>query len=57
MKRKLKTSLFTATLDLEKVREYQYRYLLNKKNWRNDADADKYVPTPFGDSENSVVVV
>jgi hypothetical protein len=55
--KKLKTVVFTVTLDLAKGREYQFRYLLDKKNWENDAYAGKYVPTPFGDSENSVVVV
>jgi len=55
--KKLKSGGFTATLDLSKGREYQFRYLLDKKNWENDRDADKFVPTPFGDSANSVVVV
>jgi len=55
--KKLKTGVFTVTLDLGKGREYQFRYLLDKKSWENDMDADKFVPTPFGDSENSVVVV
>ena len=55
--KKLKTGVFTTTLDLEKGREYQFRYLLGKKNWENDSDADKFVPTTYGDSENSVVVV
>ena len=55
--KKQKTGEFTTTLDLEKGREYQFRYLFDKKNWVNDRDADKFVPTPYGDSENSVVVV
>jgi 1,4-alpha-glucan branching enzyme len=55
--KKLKTGDFTATLDLEKGREYQFRYLLDQKNWENDMDADKFEPSPFGDSENSVLVV
>lgn len=55
--RKLKSGAFTTTLDLELGREYQFRYLLDKKNWQNDADADNFVPTPYGDSENSVIVL
>jgi len=55
--RKLKSGAFTTTLDLEQGREYQFRYLLDKKNWENDIEADKFVITPFGDSENSVVVL
>ena len=53
--KKLKKGAFTATLNLEKGREYQFRYLLDNKNWQNDGDADRFVPTPFGDSENSVI--
>jgi 1,4-alpha-glucan branching enzyme len=55
--KKLKTGAFTTTLDLEKGREYQFRYLLDNKIWENDADADKYVLTPFGDCENSVIAL
>ena len=55
--KKLKTGEFTATLDLEKGKEYQFRYLLDQKNWENDMGADKFEPTPFGDSDNSVLVV
>ena len=55
--KKLKTGAFTTTLNLKKGREYQFRYLLDDKNWENDADADKYVPTPFGDCENSVIAL
>ncbi len=55
--RRLKTGAFTTTLDLEKGREYQFRYLLDDKIWGNDADADNYVPRPFGDCENSVIAL
>jgi 1,4-alpha-glucan branching enzyme len=53
--KKLKKGAFTTTLDLEKGREYQFRYLLDNCYWQNDGDADKFVPTPFGDSKNSVI--
>lgn len=55
--KKLKTGTFKITIDLPLGREYQYRYLLDNKTWENDWDADKYVPSPYGDSENSVVIV
>lgn len=43
------------TLELERGREYQFRYLVNGEQWQNDPNADNYVPNPFG-SENFVVV-
>jgi 1,4-alpha-glucan branching enzyme len=55
--KKLKNGTFTVTIDLQRDREYQYRYLVDSTKWENDWNADKYVPTPYGDSENSVVVV
>jgi 1,4-alpha-glucan branching enzyme len=57
MMKKLKDGTFTATVDLEKDREYQFRYLVDSKKWENDWNADKYVPTPYGDGDNSVVIV
>lgn len=56
MKRK-KNGVFTATLDLQKGQEYQFRYLLGQDHWENDAEADKVAPTPFGNALNSVIVV
>ncbi len=55
--KKLKSGAFTATLDLEPGKEYQFRYLLDNEIWENESDADKSTPTPFGDSENSVIVI
>ncbi|MBX3066796.1 MAG: isoamylase early set domain-containing protein [Anaerolineae bacterium] len=45
---------FSITLELDPDREYQYRYLVNGKEWHNDWDADRYVPNPFS-GDNSVV--
>ena len=56
MKRR-KDGSFTVTLELATQREYQYRYLIDGSEWENDWNADEYVPTPYGDSENSVVVL
>ena len=55
--RKLKNGSFTVTIDLEPNKEYQFRYLLEDEIWENDGEADKYVAHPYGDGENSVVVV
>jgi 1,4-alpha-glucan branching enzyme len=54
MKRQ-KDGSFTLTVDLEKGREYQFRYLVNGTEWHNDWEADRYVPNPFS-GDNSVVV-
>ena len=55
--KRLKNGDYTATVDLKRHKEYQFRYLKNNEKWDNDLDADKHVPTPFGDSKNSVVIV
>jgi hypothetical protein len=56
MKRR-KDGSFSVTIDLDCDREYQYKYLIDGKTWENDWSADKYIPSPVGDGENSVVVV
>ena len=55
--KKLKNGNYTITLELEPGREYQFRYLIDESKWENDWNADKYVKSPYGDSDNSVVVV
>jgi 1,4-alpha-glucan branching enzyme len=45
-----------ATIELQRGREYQFRYLINGSQWCNDWDADRYVPNPYG-GDNSVVVL
>jgi 1,4-alpha-glucan branching enzyme len=52
-----KDGIFFALVDLPVGNEYQFRYLINDSQWENDKDADKQVPSPFGDSQNSVVVI
>jgi nitrogen fixation protein FixH len=54
--KKLKTGDFTITLNLDKDKEYQFRYLIDSSHWINDPEADKQVPNVF-QSENSVIVV
>jgi 1,4-alpha-glucan branching enzyme len=55
--KKMKDGSFTVTLSLKKGNKYQYRYLLDGGIWENDWKADEYVPSQFGGSTNSVVVV
>jgi 1,4-alpha-glucan branching enzyme len=51
-----KNGSYRLVLDLPRDREYQFRYLIDGNCWENDWEADKYLPSPTGDSENSVVV-
>ncbi len=55
--KKLKNGDYTITLELEPGREYQYRYFIDNCKWENDHHADRYVKSPYGDSDNSVVIV
>lgn len=54
--KKLKSGLFSETLELEPGKEYQYRILINGSQWMNDPDAEKYVPNSF-EGQNSVVMI
>ena len=53
----LKNGGFTATLDLEKGKDYQFRYLLDEKEWENDWQADAYIPSALAYEDNSVISV
>jgi 1,4-alpha-glucan branching enzyme len=53
--KKSKSGDFTATINLEKNREYQFRYLVNGGTWLNDEAADSYQPSPLSYDHNSVV--
>ena len=54
---KLKGGDYTIKLNLEPGKEYQFRYLIDESEWENDWNADKYVKSPYGRFENSVVIV
>ncbi len=51
---KLSDGRFKLVLELEKGKEYQYRFLIDFKEWANDPEADYCVRNDFG-SENCVV--
>ena len=53
---KLKDGRFKVVLELAAPAEYQFRYLVNGSEWRNEPEADKYVANPFS-GDNSVLVV
>jgi len=54
--KKQKNGTFAASLSLERGKDYQFRYLLDRERWENDWQADKYLRNEFG-GDNSVVVV
>ena len=54
--KKLKAGDFTVTINLEKDKDYEFKYLADSKAWLNDEDADKLVANEF-QGENSVVSV
>lgn len=54
---KLKNGSFKINLNLPAGKEYQFRYLVDGKDWINDADADKYVLNNFSNEDNCVISV
>lgn len=52
--KKLKSGEFTSMLELEKGKSYEFRYLINGKDWYNDLEADAYNANHLG-AENCVV--
>jgi 1,4-alpha-glucan branching enzyme len=54
--RMLENGDYTVRLDLDAGKEYQFRYLIDELRWENDWNADKYVKSPYGDHDNSVVL-
>ncbi len=53
---KTKNEDWTTKLDLERGKEYQFRYLIDESRWENDWDADRYVKSCYSDCDNSMVV-
>ena len=47
---------YTAILDLETGKEYQFRYIIDETRWENGWNADRYVKSCYGDCDNSVGV-
>lgn len=55
--KKTSRGYFSTTIDLDKGKEYQFRYLIDDNNWINDPRADRYVYNDYANCENSVVEV
>ena len=55
--KKLKSGDFTVTVNLDKEQDYQFRYLVNGKEWVNEPEADRYEATPYPDIDNAVVSI
>lgn len=53
--KRLKSGDFKVTLDLPVEHGYQFRYLVDRRRWVTDGDADAEVPAPFPDARNSLV--
>ncbi len=53
--KKFKNGNFKTTIDLEKGKKYQFKYLVDGTKWINDENADMYIPNNFS-GENSVVI-
>lgn len=53
--KKGKDGSFSVKIELEANKEYQFRYLLDGCRWENDWKADKYIPAPYSNADNSVV--
>jgi 1,4-alpha-glucan branching enzyme len=54
--KKLKGGEFSVSIDLEKGREYQFKYLIDGLGWLNEKEADRHVLNGF-QTENSVIIV
>jgi 1,4-alpha-glucan branching enzyme len=55
--KRLKNGDYTIALEFESGSEYQFRYFIDESKWENDHHADRYVRSPYGDCDNSVVIV
>jgi 1,4-alpha-glucan branching enzyme len=53
---KSKSGEYSVTINLEKDKQYQFKYIIDNKDWVNDMEADKFVPNVFH-SQNSVIFV
>lgn len=54
--KKNKTGGFSVALNLDTGKEYEFKYLIDKNIWLNEAEADKQVSSKFHGT-NSVVTV
>jgi 1,4-alpha-glucan branching enzyme len=55
--KKNKSGNFSATVSLEKGKQYQFRYYIDNSRWENDKSADGIVHVDEMASDNSIVSV
>ncbi len=55
--RQLKSGAFTASVNLPKGREYQYRFVIDGQRWMTDDGAEKQIYCDYANGQNAVVVV
>ena len=53
----LKSGDFTQTINLDAGKEYQFRYLMDGKNWANDAAADGKINNNFDEHNDTVSTI
>ncbi|MAF17243.1 MAG: glycoside hydrolase [Marinomonas sp.] len=53
--RKQKSGVFSSTINLEKDKQYQFRYLVDGTTWLNDESADAYAQSPISHDQNCVL--
>ncbi len=46
---------FSATVELDPDKEYQYRFWVDDAHWENDNSADGFISSPYPDAQNCVV--
>lgn len=54
---KRKDGSFSKTVDLPIGKSFEYRYLIDGAEWKNDHEADQYVSNGIDHQENCVVIV
>ncbi|MGL1889299.1 MAG: isoamylase early set domain-containing protein [Reichenbachiella sp.] len=52
---KLKNGSFKLIMELPKGQEYQFRYLLDNKNWLNEEKADGFTDNQLSNEPNSIL--
>lgn len=57
MRKLKKDGSFSIQKTLEAGKEYQFKYVLDEKQWSNDPEADKFAATEYADSQNCVLVL
>ena len=52
--KKLKNGTFKGTVNLEKDKSYEFRYLVDGQ-WQNEDEADDFAYNEFADAKNSIL--